>query len=93
MAKKDINGRDLKIGDTVLIKGIPDALSEFLPDQKEDLYPLFLSLVGKYKRIVGFNEFNMAEIEFKLRNNGNWVYHTVWIETCLLRLKTKRNRG
>ncbi len=88
--QRDVEGRKLKVGDIVKIKGIPDTSSWTQSQKRFSLY-VFKHLVGKYKRIFDFDKYGLAEIEFRMKKRGKWEYHTVWLEPYLLRLKQSRN--
>ena len=91
LARKDAEGRQLSVGDTVRIVGVPD-VSSWTREQKSFSLPVFEYLVGKYKKISDFNQVGMAEIEFKMKEAGEWIHHTVWIEPDLLKLKRAQRR-
>lgn len=81
----------VRIGDKVRIVGLPE-VSDWTREQKDFSLSVFEYLVGKTKKIAGFNDLGMAEIEFRRKEGGEWVYHTVWLEPYLLRLKQARGR-
>ena len=85
---RDIDGRPLRCGDSVRVLGVPDLSGLDARGLKESL-PVFEHIVGSYKRIVGFNKLGMAELEFRIRQGRNAGLHTVWIETHLLRLRSR----
>ncbi len=81
---KDNMGVSLRVGDLVRILAVPDlswANSKVLSESKH----AFEHLVGRRKRIAGFNEIGWAEFEFRIRAEKSGNRHTVWIEPCLLR--------
>ena len=89
LPRVDAEGRELRVGDTVRIKGLPD-VSGWTQEQKDFSLSVFEYLVGKYKKISDFNDLGMAEIEFRMKEGDEWVLHTVWLEPYLLRLKQAR---
>ena len=92
---RDIEGNQLGLGDTVRIVGVPD-LSGMAPECRGESDPVFRYLAGKYKKIVGFDTTGgaetLAELEFRLKEDGEWKTHWVWIEPALLRKKRKRTK-
>lgn len=84
--RQDIDGRLVRVGDAVRVVGLPD-LSGMADDCRKESEPIFQQLVGKSKKISDFNELGMAELTFKVKCEGKWERHTVWIESSLLRLK------
>jgi hypothetical protein len=87
---KDIAGNVLKIGDTVRVIGVPD-LSGMVPECRAESEPVFRSLVGKYRKIKAFDSTGgvepWAEIEFRIKTDGEWHTHWVYLEPTLLRKK------
>ncbi|MBN1515175.1 hypothetical protein JXA32_01265, partial [Candidatus Sumerlaeota bacterium] len=89
----DATGRKLKPGDIVRIIGVPDFSSvseEIMQDHLQETLPIFQYLVGKYKKIVKFNEKGLAEIEFRIRKGPHAGMHWIWIESCLLRARRSK---
>lgn len=86
----DRNGLLIKVGSLVRITGIPD-LSGMSPDCIAESLPIFQRLVGKYKRVRGFDEYGCAEFSFVMRKpNGENGWHTVWIEPFLLHVPQRK---
>ena len=65
------------------IIGVPD-LSGMHPEFQADSLPVFQYLVGKYKRIDGFDKIGCAELNFKMHAKNEITRHRVWIEPFLL---------
>ncbi|MEX2607833.1 MAG: hypothetical protein WD708_10850 [Kiritimatiellia bacterium] len=70
---KDVKGNYLKVGDTVRIIGVPD-LSGMTPECLQESLPIFEYLVGKYKKIVGFNTIGgiPPQAEFDFPSEDRW---------------------
>jgi hypothetical protein len=87
---KDTDGYELVVGDIVRIIGVPD-LSGMAPGCLEESLSLFEYLVGKYKKIIGFNTTGgvppHAEFDFRMKVGDSWESHWVCIEPELLRKK------
>ncbi|HEY9841564.1 MAG: hypothetical protein ACAI44_30820 [Candidatus Sericytochromatia bacterium] len=85
----DRNGKTIRVGDIVRIVGVPD-LSGMRPDCLEESLPVFEYLIGKYKRVSGFDDYGNAEISFRLRNDEGYLWHIVWLEPWLLQVPQSR---
>ena len=85
----DATGRRIRIGDIVRIVGIPD-LSGMHPSARAESLPVFKHLVGKYKRVAGFDRYGHAELSFRIQRGRHQGYHSVWIEPDLVRVRRKR---
>ena len=85
--QKDALGQTIRIGDTVRIIGAPDLSDMALEDRKET-QPVFDYLVGKYKKVHGFDEYGHVELAFQVLKWKDGI-HTVWIEPFLLKVKKK----
>lgn len=89
----DVNGHNLQMGDIVRIIGVPD-LSGMSVEGRRESEPVFQYLLGKYKRIVGFDTPEgmepLVELEFRMKENDGWHTHWVWIEPALVRKKQPR---
>jgi hypothetical protein len=86
----DRNAIALNVGDLVRIVGVPD-LSGMPKECLAETLTVFAHLVGKNKRIVGFDDRGCAEISFVIRppkKGHGW--HSVWIEPYLLQLPRRR---
>jgi hypothetical protein len=87
----DRNGKPIKVGDIVRIIGVPD-LSGMSPDGLAEALPAFQHLVGKYKRVHGFDEHGCAEFSFVMHHsNGERGWHSVWVEPFLLHIPQPRS--
>ncbi|HEX2386602.1 MAG TPA: hypothetical protein VHL99_08560, partial [Candidatus Binatia bacterium] len=60
------------------------------PEGIRESGPVFQYLVGKYKRVNGFNRYGFVEIDFKIRTGRSRGSHLVAIEPFLLRLRRSR---
>jgi len=87
--RKDRRGRPLRIGHVVRIVGVP-ALKGMAPEGRKESLPVFRHLLGKYKKVVGFNELNEVEIFFRITRGRRRGMHFVWIEPHLVQIKTTR---
>lgn len=87
----DRSGKPIKVGDIVRIVGVPD-LSGMSPAGLTEALPAFQHLVGKYKRIRGFDECGCAEFSFVMRHSdGERGWHSVWVEPFLLHMPQHRS--
>jgi len=86
LARKDVLGQRLQVGDIVRIVGIPD-LSGMSADCQAESLPVFEHLVGRYKRIAEFDEYGNAWLRFKIRGGPHAGDHSVAMEPYLLRLR------
>ena len=84
----DAQGKKIQIGDVVRVIGIPN-LKGMHPSSQRKSLPVFRYLVGKYKRVVGF-EHGLVELFFRIRKGKHKGLHFVWIEPDLLRIKGTR---
>lgn len=82
---KDANRKTIRIGDTVRIIDVPD-LSDMAPEPLKETQLAFEYLVGKYKKVSGFDEYGHVELVFKVLKWNDGI-HTVWIEPFLLKVK------
>lgn len=87
----DVTGSRLRIGDSVRIIGVPDLVGMSQSSRRESL-PVFRYLVGKYKRIQGFDQFGCVELSFIIRSKTNRrsVSHGIWLEPFLVRKRQPR---
>ena len=69
------------------IIGVPD-LSGMAPKPLKEVQPVFEYLVGKYKKVQGFDEYGNVELVFKVLKWNDGI-HTVWIEPFLLKVKKR----
>jgi hypothetical protein len=88
---RDRDGVALRAGDIVRVVGVPD-LRRMHPDARTEIEGVFRHLVGKYKRIDGF-EWGEARLDFRIRSEGPGHSHTVWIETHLLKRRAPFRSG
>lgn len=87
----DRNGKTIKVGDIVRIVGVPD-LSGMSQDGIAESLPVFQYLVGKYKRVRGFDEYGCAEFSFIMHHtSGERGWHSVWVEPFLLHIPQCRS--
>ena len=89
LARKDVTGKPIKIGDIVRIIGVPD-LSGMSADCRAESEPVFLHLVGTYKQVEEFDEFGHAWVRFRIRSGPHSGSHSVAIEHYLLRIRVSR---
>jgi hypothetical protein len=61
------------------------------PSARAESLPVFKYLVGRYKRVVGFDRYGHAELEFRIRGGRHRGYHTVWLQPQLLRVRRRRD--
>ena len=73
------------------IIGVPD-LSGIDPESLKEVQPAFEYLVGKYKKVYGFDEYGHVEFVFKVLKWNDGI-HTVWIEPYLLKIKRSNKEG
>ena len=85
----DVTGKEIKVGDTVRIIGVPD-LSGMSPGNIKETKPVFEYLVGKYKKVQRFDDFGCAMLQFSIEKGKNRGWHGVAIEPYLLRVKRQR---
>lgn len=87
----DRNGNTIRVGDIVRIVGVPD-LSGMPKDGIAESLPVFQYLVGKYKRIRGFDEYGCAEFSCIMHHtNGDRGWHSVCVEPFLLHVPKRRS--
>lgn len=89
LARKDVTGKPIKVGDIVRIIGVPD-LSGMSADCQAESAPVFRHLVGTYKQVREFDEFGHAWLSFKIRGGPHSGDHSVAIEPYLLRIRVAR---
>jgi hypothetical protein len=85
----DIAGARIRKGAVVHIVGVPDLSGMSAGGIKESL-PIFRYLVGKYKRVAGFNPYGFVELSFRIRKGRNRGWHSVEIEPFHLRIRRSR---
>ena len=88
-APHDVTGARIRVGAVVRIVGVPD-LANMNPTSRRQSRPVFSYLVGKYKRVVGFDDLGNAEISFHIEKGRHRGLHTVWLEPCHLRVRRSR---
>jgi len=86
----DALGKKIQIGDMVRVIGAPD-LKGMHPSGRRESLPVFRYLVGKYKRVVGFDH-GLIQLSFRIRKGKHKGLHSVWIEPELLRVKGTRGK-
>jgi hypothetical protein len=89
LARRDVTGKPIRIGDVVRIIGVPD-LSGMSADCRDESLPVFRHLVGTYKRVEEFDEFGHAWLRFTIRNGPHSGSHSVAIEPYLLRIRAAK---
>ena len=89
---KDVRGRAVRAGESVRVLGIPDLSGMSARGRLESL-PVFEHIVGTYRRVAGFNSLGWAELEFRIRAGPNAGLHTVWLETQLLRVRSRGKKS
>ena len=85
----DVTGKRIRVGDVVRVVGVPD-LSTMAPTPRAESLRVFRYLVGRYKRVVAFDEQGLAELSFRIRSGRSRGDHTVWIEPHLLRVRRRQ---
>jgi len=85
----DVTGRKIHADDCVRIVGVPD-LSGWAAERRAESLPVFEYLVGKYKRVRGFDRHGHVELAFDVRKGPFPGLHWVWIEPFLLRVRRRR---
>ena len=88
--RRDVAGERLQVGDVVRVIGVPD-LSGMSAECRAESIPVFEHLVGTYKRIDEFDEYNMAWLWFRIQKGPHAGYHSVGIEPYLLKARRKRD--
>ncbi len=86
---QDRDGRRLRPGDIVRVVGAP-SLAGMGTVTRAESKPVFDHLVGQYKRITEFDEFGEARLHFRITRGRRRGWHTVWIEPCLLKKRSRR---
>ena len=87
--RKDVTGERVRVGDIVRVVGVPD-LSGMSAECRAESLPVFRHLVGKYKRVVEFDEYGQAWLTFRIRKGPHAGLHWVGIEPWLLRVRRTR---
>jgi hypothetical protein len=85
LARKDVRGERIRVGDIVRIIGVPD-LSGMSVECRAESLPVFKHLVGTYKRVEEFDEFGQAWLRFRIRKGPHSGFHSVGIEPYLLKV-------
>jgi hypothetical protein len=86
LARKDLSGERIRVGDIVRIIGVPD-LSGMSVECRAESLPVFKHLVGTYKRVEEFDEFGQAWLRFRIRKGPHSGFHSVGIEPHLLKVR------
>ena len=87
----DRNGKLIEVGSVVRIIGTPD-LSDMSEESIAEVQPIFQYLLGKYKRVRGFNEYGHVELSFTMKSvSGKRDWHFIWIEPFLLQMPRQRS--
>jgi hypothetical protein len=90
LARKDVTGKPIKVGDVVRVIGVPD-LSGMSSSGRAESEPVFSHLVGTYKRVREFDEYGYAWLMFRIRSGQHAGLHSVGIEPQLLRIRVARS--
>lgn len=90
--RKDAAGGRLCARDVVRVVGVPD-LSGMSPDCLAESLPVFWHLVGRYKRVIEFDEHGLAWLSFRILEGPHAGRHFVGIEPRLLRRRRARGEG
>jgi len=90
MSVKDSTGSQIQIGDMVRVLASPD-LSGMPSASASESMSVFNHIVGRYKKVKGFDEDGRVELVFRIRGGVLHGLHTVWIEPALLRLRKVRS--
>ena len=72
------------------IVGVPD-LSGMSTRGLDESLPVFQYLVGRYKRVIGFDDFGCAQFVFGILRGKSKGVHSVAIEPFLLATPKKRS--
>ncbi len=83
---RDVLGGRIRVGDVVRVIGAPD-LAGMSPECRAESLPVFEYLIGKYKRVLEFDDWGMAWLSFKIRKGPHAGLHSVGIEPYLLRVR------
>jgi len=86
LARKDVTGRPVRVGDVVRIIGVPD-LSGMSAEYRAGSLAVFQHLVGTYKQVEEFDEWGQAWLRFTIRKGPSAGWHSVGIEPYLLRVR------
>ena len=86
---KDAEGKKINIGNVVRITGCPK-LSRMNKKGQRECLPIFQYLVGKYKKVSGFDQYHCLEIWFNIRDGKYKGRHWVAIEPNLVKVKSKK---
>ncbi len=79
----DCEGQKILVGDIVSFITISDSLLKDLPNKDKEA---IVSQKGKSFKIVSFDEYGCAEIEFEYKHSDHEVtYHTIWVEPYCLK--------
>jgi hypothetical protein len=76
LKRRDVLGTSIRIGDVVRVVGEPEFIG-MSPRGVREVRPVFRHLVGRYKRIVGFDEVGHAELRFRIRSGRHAGWHYV----------------
>jgi len=86
---KDRNGHLIRVGDKVRVVGIPN-LNGMSEQGKAESQPVFEYLVGKYKKVVAFDDYGHVQLVFSINSGPSKGWHAVTIEPFLLQLPRGR---
>jgi len=85
----DATGKQIQVGDTVRVVGVPD-LSGMAQNYRHESLPVFKYLVGKCKKVEELDRFGCAWLSFTIRKGKHRGIHSVTIEPFLLRVRRPR---
>src|SRR5438105_4254239 len=91
LRRTDVEGRTLRVGQVVRIVGVPDFTQLPRGASRRELEAVFGHVLGTYKKICGFNQYGLAEIEFRIRTGPHAGQHTIWSEPEFLRIHQPRS--
>ena len=89
MSVFDSTGRPIRMGDVVLVQGVPDLRGMSTLRRRESL-PVFRHIVGTYKRVHAVTSMGFVELVFRIRNGPVAGLHIVEIEPALVRVRRSR---
>ena len=87
LANRDSTGRQIRVGDVVRVVATPDLPAD---GQADEMCAAFRYLVGRYKRVVDFDDEGFAMLVFRMPGDAPNELHSVTIEPWLLRVRRPR---
>jgi len=83
----DCEGKKIIVGDIVLFVNVTDNLLKNLPNEDKEA---IVNQKGKYFRIISFDKYGYAEIEFEYEHsNSEITFHTIWVEPSCLKKESE----